>query len=131
MIGHPQSAFAQFVKNGQLHDALVALVEDRDTVSFVEIQQAFEGHMPVHGDIGMEIAPNVILWAGMSQELIDLIRRVSTGPTPRIEPRPSVPLVYLIDGAALALPIAKRIPKKGYTKPHWLPIVFRPAQRPA
>jgi hypothetical protein len=33
--------------------------------------------------------------------------------------------VYLYDGAAINLPVAKTISKTGYKKPHWLPVIFR------
>jgi hypothetical protein len=42
-----------------------------------------------------------------------------------VEVWPCSPLIYLVDGMFYKLPIASRIPKRGYKEPHWLPVTVR------
>ena len=35
---------------------------------------------------------------------------------------------YLVDGAVLQMPVAKRPPKGGYATPHWAPSCVRPIE---
>ena len=65
---------------------------------------------------------NVVFWGGMSDELIQAI--IEARKDRKIIDRPSTPLVYLVDGGISSLPLAKRPPKTGYKKLHWLPIVY-------
>jgi hypothetical protein len=78
--------------------------------------------VPMAGDVGMEIRPNIFVWVGMSPEFFAAIKQL-------VEERlvkfgPTQPLVYMIDGQTLNMPLAKRPPARGYAKPHWLPVTF-------
>jgi hypothetical protein len=73
------------------------------------------------GDLGLEILPNVFLWADMSQSLIDALAAIQH----LLEIRVTSVLVYLVDGHSLNLPTGKRIPKNGVRKPRWVPVVLR------
>ena len=42
--------------------------------------------------------------------------------------QPCTVLSYLVDGAMLQMPLAKRPPKQGYATPHWAPACFRPIE---
>ena len=57
------------------------------------------------------------LWANMSRTLIDGIAAIK----PLLEVNVTSVLVYFADGHSLTLPIATRIPKGGFRKPHWVP----------
>ena len=107
-----------------IRDRIVDFVGGRDWVSFPEIGEFLaEDGIDVKGDISLEIAPNLVVWAGMSHEFADLMRDALK--SNRIYPHPSSSLTHLIDGGMLTLPVAKRLPKNGYKKPHWMPTVFR------
>jgi hypothetical protein len=112
----------------ELQQAIVALVRERDTVSFVEAEQLCKQLGVDHrGNMALMLGDpeaNVVLWAGMSDAFFLSIRSL-------IERRqifvwPSMSLVYIIDGKLLDLPTvrAKR-PKKRYSRPTWLPTVLR------
>jgi hypothetical protein len=65
--------------------------------------------------------PNTILWGGVSEMFIDAFFSLRG----RIEPYPSCVLIYMMDGAVLRMPVAKRPSKtKDYKTPHWAPAVF-------
>ncbi len=110
-------------KEGRIADAIEQYVRTYDYVTFVELGRRLKPYIEVRGDVALEIAPNVILWAGMSQAFADAITELQQGK--RIWPHPSSLLTYFHDGGALRMPIAKRIPKGGYKKEHWLPVTFR------
>ncbi|HEY1445663.1 MAG TPA: hypothetical protein VGF51_12255 [Acidimicrobiales bacterium] len=109
-------------------DTLIDYVRRRDHCSFVEILGCLEEQgVPTQGTLSMELGPNVLLWAGLSEEAYDIL----DDPRCRaaIVPVGASVLVYAFDGGILDLPIAKRPPKSGYKKPHWLPVVFRTRER--
>ena len=108
-------------------EAIEKLVRDLDHVSFVEMGKQIEGF---RGEYGIEMTPNVFLWQGVSEiaseALIALAqaKRIHFEPVRRIVGG-GMPLVYLVDGGFLALPLAKRLTPEGYRKPRWLPVVVR------
>jgi hypothetical protein len=108
-----------------LVDPALHWLRARPGATFVELGRwlATQG-VETRGTWALEPLPNVILWAGMSEDYLDffeLIRR-------RLDFRPLDPmtalLVYSCDGGMLSLPIAKRVPKSGYKEPHWVPVTF-------
>ena len=69
---------------------------------------------------------NVILWDGITQAGSDAIDALQEDP--RFEAQPCDPLVYLIDGASLNLPILtdKMISaRRKHEKDVWLPVMFK------
>ena len=102
----------------EMGERIVERVAKSGWVSFAEI--IGELGPEAKGDMAWGIVPNLFLWVGMSTTLIEAFQLVKD----RIRPHPSSLLVYLADGAALQLPIAKRAPKNGYKKKHWLPVTF-------
>ena len=102
----------------QMADRIVEFVRDRPAASFPEIMAAVGPE--AKGEFEWSIAPNTILWVGLSEKIIKAFQMVKD----RVRPHPSGALVYLMDGAALTLPIAKSLTKQGYKKPHWFPVVF-------
>ena len=63
---------------------------------------------------------NIVLWSGLSDEGIAVLQDVlEMG----CEYAPTPPLVYLVDGSMLNLPLAKSARK--YKKPHWLPVLIK------
>lgn len=108
----------------ELQKELIKLVKSKDWLSFVEVEQFFRdnGINPV-GDLTYELAnKNVIFWAGLSWEALDVLEPLINR---KLFLHPADLLVYLIDGRTMQLPIAKRLPAVGYKDPHWLPVCFR------
>ncbi len=110
-----------------LEAAIVDLVARLDYVSFAELPrrlaEAGFAESRLKGDSTLELPGNIILWCGLSAELVDAIRALLD--SKRLHLHPASTLVYIIDGVALRLPVAKRLPKEGYRKSHWLPVCLR------
>lgn len=117
------AAWQGAAREGRLADAIEAYIRQYDHVTFVELLSRLEPFADVRGDFGLELRDNVVLWAGMSESFTDAIEQLRA--EKRVWPTPTVWLTYMIDGGSLSLPIAKRIPKGGYKKPHWLPVCLR------
>lgn len=64
---------------------------------------------------------NTILWADVSEKFIDAFNLVKQ----RMYPQPADALIYMMDGKFVRLPIARRLGKKDYKTPHWLPVTFQ------
>jgi len=67
--------------------------------------------------------PNMFFWVGASELLIDAVDDL-LGEN-KICFKPTHWLTCAYDGHVLRLPIAKKPPKRGYKKPHWLPVVIK------
>jgi hypothetical protein len=93
-------------------------------VSFIELQRFAEDTLgiPSSGDYALEAAPNLILWAGVSNDFVDLVNAIKA--TKSVDLNPTSLLVYMVDGGLLNMPIAKRPPRNGYKEPHWAPVVL-------
>ena len=119
----------QATREGRLSDAIEAYVRTYDWVTFPELMRRLGGILDaeklpsITGKIDLEICPNIILWVGMSQSFADAVLQLQQ--EKRICPWPTDSLTYLFDGGALKIPVAKRVPKNGYKKEHWLPVCFR------
>ena len=95
----------------------------KHTISFVNIENIFDEHgFYYKGDLTLEVPTlkNFVLWSGWNQEAIDIFDSVRK--SKNITMKLCQPLVYLHDGKALNLPLAKRA--ISYKKPHWVPIVL-------
>jgi len=103
----------------EMADRILDLIAMRGDTTFAEIFNVIGDE--AKGDLGWQISPNTVLWTGISQTLRDAFEIMHD----KIIPHPTSFLVYLYDGSALELPVAKTATKTGYKKPHWLPVVFR------
>jgi hypothetical protein len=88
-------------------------------VSFVELSRIenFKGDFCMH----VPGIPNAVLWSNISSEAADVLSELIR--ERKIEPTPTTPLVYLIDGQAINLPIVKPS-QRVFKKPVWVPMVF-------
>jgi hypothetical protein len=111
-----------------LKEAILDLVKTRQNVSFVEIGR-LEGATGAHGigPGGGGNPENVIYWSGLSESAVDALLDLRAEGAIHYQPVSSV-LVYLADGALMNLPRVKSVAalKRGYKKPHWLPVVINP-----
>lgn len=115
--------WVRLAKDGDVAGAIVEYVRTYDYVSFPELLRRMEPFTDVRGTWALELAPNVILWLGMSEAFVDAFNEAKRrGP---LTIAPASTLVYLIDGGFLNLPIAKRPSKRDYKKEHWLPVTLR------
>jgi hypothetical protein len=113
--------------NKQLIDDCLFYIRTTDYVSMAELENWLAGRgVNVAGEHSLEIAPNTVLWAGVSEVFCDILDQLR--PYLDLVPASSL-LVYIADGKFLSLPIAKRPPKGGYRKRHWLPVTLRTKQR--
>ena len=86
-------------------------------VSFVELSREVPGF---NGDNWIKNDKNMIYWSSVSDEaaqtLLDLEKENI------IKKVPCAPMIYVMDGGWLELPIVKQDRK--YKKPHWLPVTY-------
>jgi hypothetical protein len=107
------------------------LVARQGAVSFVELSRLLASRgLEVGGEHAMEAGscPNLFLWAGMSEEFFDTVSQLLSSRTVHL--KSTLPLVYLVDGGMLDMPIAQRPPRNGYREPHWVPAVFNAGAPP-
>jgi hypothetical protein len=117
------STSKELAQAGNYVEAVIALVRERDWVTFVEIKDLLSPHVETAGFLAFEVAPNLVLWAGMSQQFCDVIHAVRASNA--VELVPDSYLSYLVDGMTLRMPLAKRPPPGGYKTEHWAPVCFR------
>jgi hypothetical protein len=103
--------------------AVLDLVRRCPGTSWVELCRFIEG---ARGERAVFAGRNVLLWNGISQELIDAV--TSLHEAGLIEVKASIPLVYMVDGEIPTLPWARRVPVDGYALPRWLPTVLNPSR---
>jgi len=110
-----------------MKDQIVGLIrERRGNVTFAEFARHFGAAF--EGDIGMCFAANenIVLWPNMSEAFLDALESLLSDGI--IGMKPTDPLVYIVDGLALTLPVVRGRYK--YKTPHWLPVVFSLAETP-
>lgn len=104
-------------------NAMERHVRDHRGVSLVELEEVAAKYINVEGNLAWVTNddPHIVIWAGISAEFLDVIDELRK----RVDTYPTQPLVYMIDGKMLRLPVVERPPKGGYKKDHWLPVAFR------
>jgi hypothetical protein len=108
-------------RNAQANELEAAIRETlkKDHVSFAELSR-----LPgFKGDYSLSSAdfPNIIWWVNMSEGAIDTLTRLRKEGVFHFHP--ANPLIYLIDGCSLTLPIVKRV--VNYKTPHWAPVSLK------
>jgi hypothetical protein len=103
----------------QMSEQIMEYIGQNGDASFANLMYLFGEE--AKGDRALEVLPNVILWANMSPTLIEALAAVKH----LLEVHVTSVLVYLSDGQSLTLPIGKRVPKDGFDKPHWVPVLLR------
>jgi len=108
-------------------DILERIAKRKKFVTFAQLMsiECFNGAYTFH----FPSWPNIILWTGIAEgavkALIELIVEK------KVDIRIAPPLVYLMDGAVLMLPVfqsASAPPEKNPETPHWLPVCFSVAE---
>ncbi|WP_207346415.1 hypothetical protein [Arthrobacter sp. E3] len=109
----------------ELADKCLDFIRNRRHVTFVELGEFLETNgIDPRGDGFLELnkCSNLVMWAGMSATFMDVVVEIHRRDVTQLDP--TIPLTYAIDGGMLTLPVAKRLPKNGYKKQHWAPVVF-------
>ena len=98
----------------------IEFIRQRRAVTFVELEQFAASHgIEPHGDFEISVREfNIVIWTAISEEFMALVEALR----PYTDLHSCSFLAYLFDGACLQLPQVKRVPKKGYRKPHWAPV---------
>jgi len=93
-------------------------IKENRGVSFAEIEGKFGS-----GNATIELKDkNIIIWSGLKDDVADDIIELIN--EEKIYAHPTSSVIYILDGKALRLPIAKDPPKEGYKELHRLPVVL-------
>lgn len=106
-------------------DIVLNFIErSRVGVSFVEIESVLrEAGLDTDGDNAIDVGKNIVVWAGMSQEFVDVMVLVHKSRKTEMDGTSTV--LYIVDGKFLTLPVAQRPPKSGYKELHWAPAILK------
>lgn len=106
----------------EMADAIVDIVTRYGNVTFPELVSHLGEQ--ARGDQVITLAgrDDLVLWAGVSETFAVALNACRD----RIEPQPTMSLLYLMDGGYLSLPVAKRVTAKPYKAQHWIPVVLNP-----
>lgn len=117
--------WAQLANSGQLKAALVEFVRSSGDVLFPDLVKALATYMEVTGDQGLAVRanPNTVLWAGMSQELCELLCELVTSKRIYIHPTEHDRYKELQKG--LRLPVLKEPTESRLPRAAWLPSSLR------
>ncbi|EZX20751.1 hypothetical protein V070_01815 [Staphylococcus aureus C0673] len=97
-------------------------ISKNDVTSFVEIERIFEeNNFKYKGELSQtgSKTPHVVFWIGWNMTAIEIIQELMA--EERIFMEACEPIIYVIDGVTIDLPIPK---KANFTKPHWIPVAF-------
>lgn len=107
----------------EFEQLIMNYIREHEAVTFVQLMDDLRTRFTTKGDRVIELSPNRIAWAGLSECLATALASLVRENVVALDPVD--PLIYLVDGASLDLPLANRPPKSGYRKPHWVPVVLR------
>mgnify|MGYP003147658806 FL=1 len=122
----------KYRREGTLSEDVVTFITRRPGASMAEIMQLAGDEGKGNCEYGLSHL-NVVVWTEMSEELANVIVGLQTNKLAHMHDSSvtlgGVPMVYLMDGEWLNLPLVKKPPKNGYAKPHWMPVVFYPGYK--
>ena len=110
---------------------ILEMVTDRGGVSFAELSR-IEGFKDDsdHPDGALAMMhprfDNIVLWPNVTPEGIEAIRSLMADNA--IHWLPCDPIIYVVDGCMLKLPVVKNA--QPYKHPRWLPVTFSAGQLP-
>lgn len=70
---------------------------------------------------------NLVIWSGLHPVLADSITRLLD--RKKLQAKRANWFSFFAAGRLLDLPMAKRVPAKGYKSPHWMPTIFALVQK--
>lgn len=86
------------------------------------------GRIDTRGECCLELAPNLILWGGMGEEMAAVIAELRAERRFHLHPVTGQVgrAVFAATGSWLKLPVAHKPPLGGYRSLHWLPAYLHP-----
>lgn len=98
----------------------------RDNVTWAELSriEGFSGG-GITWAISSEQLSNIVIWVDMTRDAVDAMDTIIK--EGEYEITSTDPLIYLIDGSMLNMPIAES--KRHYKKAHWCPTIFKRKRR--
>lgn len=118
------SLFYQLAKKGELSEAIIALVEEKEPLTFSSLQTYLEPYMPTKGSTIITAGnDNAYMWEGMSDPLVDLLLELSRKDKIWLDRNSQYASFYKKEGTALSYPVMST--GKTVTTCHWLPCVLR------
>jgi hypothetical protein len=102
-----------------MRDKILRYILKHDLASFAELTRLLGAEAA--GSFDLKLRPNLIMWSDVSASFGSTIGELKAANLITLEPIPAY--LYLIDGGALELPIAKSL--RDYVEPHWLPVALR------
>ena len=118
-----KTAKPELDSDAPLKERVAEYVRKTDYVTFAELGSRF-GAAFFDGEYAMLARPNIVFWAGMSEEAVTAISELKKEGVIHFQPTQAI--TYLIDGRSLSFPIVKQA--RDYKKPHWLPVTIRPGR---
>lgn len=103
-----------------MKDKILSRVREKGNVSFAELAHLLGEE--AKGDLALTLKEyeNIVLWMGMSEAFYEAVSSLLADEVIQLDS--TIPLVYMIDGMALNLPIAKQ--KRNYKSLRWAPVVI-------
>lgn len=101
---------------------ILRLLEQHGSVTFGPIMD-IEG---AHGPCALRMDGNIVLWAGMSDQLVEAIHGLFARDVVRL--KSTTVLDYAASGGGLKLPLVRSADAaaRGYAEPHWHPVLIEP-----
>ncbi|HDD0568388.1 TPA: pathogenicity island protein [Staphylococcus aureus] len=115
------------MNKNQLKSEILEYIKAHAGTSFVEIERVFEENNFDYKGVGAYTSgqhPNVVFWVGWNQEAFDVIAELKKDG--HIEMDICEPIVYMVDGKGLDLPIVR---SKNIKTDHWLPVTFNVSKK--
>lgn len=111
----------ELAEAGQLNAAVVEYLRRCEAAPFPTLQDDFAPFLETAGDQGLALRadPNVVLWSGMSQELVELLSTLIS--QRRIYVHPAASDTYKTLGKALKLPVVEELDESKQARPVWMP----------
>lgn len=108
----------------ELTEDIRKYVEAYDYVSFSELERRYGDQGKGESALTLAADENIVLWLGLSAPLVDALKHLLESGA--VQLCPGNLFTYLLDQKMLLMPLAKRLPRGGYRRPHWLPVLLRP-----
>ncbi|MFN0050899.1 MAG: AAA family ATPase [Planctomycetales bacterium] len=123
--GETLETWASLAEHGQMNAAVIEYLRKRGDVIFPQLQQDFARWLPPSGELGLALRsdPNIVVWAGLGQEMTDLLAELISSRRMYLHPGPVD--AYKQANKTLRFPLVDQIPEERLERPGWLPTVLR------
>lgn len=109
------------MQRNEIKRTVEAMVRKLGTVSFAEIRREL-GTAVFDGDANICLRQELYAWVHMSHDVALAITELTAPESGPLMYMQCPPMIYMIDGAMLPIPVAKSI--RDYKRPRWVPVVL-------